>query len=120
MDSGELIMKTALRLNKAKIRVYLILFRVKVKQILERTKKKTQNAVSKLKTAFSFLPVYFEVRSLDCDYVCSIIVVRYKNMREAVKKLEKIYEDAEGPVYVERVNKEYYESSRHSTKYHLA
>lgn len=72
--------------------------------------KQAKKIVRKVKTQFSFMPVYFQVDSMDCDCSRSVRAVRYKNMREAERCIDSIYDNAEGPIYVTRISKKDYQS----------
>jgi len=57
-------------------------------------------------------PVYFWSYSRDCDLFEVTRAVRFSNGWRAVRGIEDSYEDAEGPVSWERINRADYESLR--------
>lgn len=59
-------------------------------------------------------PVYFIMDSTDCD-LCNVVrAVRYPNGWTASRRIEVEYENAEGPLYFERVSKAEYETFENS------
>lgn len=78
------------------------------------TRKAVAARLSELRRRYSLFPLYAIIDSTDCDYMNTVTAVRYRNGWDAEKQINSMYDNAEGPTYVEWCSKAEYKSFKNS------